>query len=362
MRARPIATVGMVSLVVVTLIVSCGVWTSTPPPPDSTPTGVSSPSDSRMAATLAADTASYTPGPPHTSAPATTPTRTAIPIPTVTPMFAHTPGPTETRGPAATTTSTSSPIPTATNAPTTTPTHTPTATPNSTAPLTSTATTASSFSGEVGAIAKINLELAKQIAGFGWVADGVAGDDWIPLAITRGIATTDLQTARLMMNAPWVADSITLHERQGMSAIGAIAENDPEVARLAFSRPFMDPPFQHRDALALWGLFWLVNFSSEPTFDFTAMVANQPWFQDGVDDLEATLLKVLETCTNKYMRALIESHHIESTRVHLPLARDVDLVAIRHAPSPPETAHLSLWKRESGPLKDSWGHLSLLTT
>ncbi len=184
-------------------------------------------------------------------------------------------------------------------------------------------------------IAKINLELAKQIADFGWVADGVTGGEWIPLAITRDIATTDLETARLMMNAPWVADSITMHERQGMSAIGAIAENDPEVARLAFSQPFMAPPFRHRDALALWGLFWLVNFSSEPTFDFTAMVANQPWFQDGVDDLEAALLKVLETCTNEYMRALIESHHIESARVHLPLAGDVDLVAIRHTPFPP---------------------------
>ena len=97
----------------------------------------------------------------------------------------------------------------------------------------------------------------------------------------------------------------------------------------------MEPPFRHRDALALESLFKLVYFSSETKFDYMEMVARQQWFKDGVDDVEAALLKVLGTCANEYIRALIESHYIESVRVHLPLSGDVDLVAIRHTPFPP---------------------------
>ena len=242
---------------------------------------------------------------------------------------------------------------TPTPAPTSTP--EPTATPSSTPTPKPTAVTASSFRGELNRIAEIDLELAKQIADFGWVADGVTEDEWIPLAITRDIAKTDLETARLMMNASWAADSVTMHERQGMSALGAIAENDPEVARLVFDQPFMDPPFRHRDALALWGLYWLVYFSSESNFDLMAMVARQPWFEDGVDDAEAALLKVLETCANEYMRALIESHYIESGRVHLPLAGDVDLVAIRHTPFPPGDSTLVAMEEGIRAIEDFMG-------
>ena len=204
-------------------------------------------------------------------------------------------------------------------------------------------------------IAKIDLELAKQIASYGWVADGVTGDEWIPLAITRDIAKTDLETARLMVNASWVADSVTMVERQGMSALHAIAEHDPGVARLAFDQPFMDPPFRYRDALALWGLYWLVEFSSESKSDFMAMVARQPWFEDGVDDVEAALLKVLQTCTNEFMLALIESNYVESVRVHLPLAGDVDLVAIRHTPFPPGDSTLIAMEEGIRAIEDFMG-------
>ena len=197
--------------------------------------------------------------------------------------------------------------------------------------------------------------MAKQIADFDWVADGVTGDEWIPLAIIRETAETDLETARLMMNASWVADSVTLHERQGISALGAIAENDPEVARLALGQPFMDPPFRHRDALALWGMYWLVYFSSESKFDYMGMVARQPWFEDGVDDLEAALLKVLETCTNDFMRALIKSNYVDSVRVHLPLSGDVDLVAIRHTPFPPGDSTLIAMEEGIRAIEDFMG-------
>ena len=344
--AHRITAVGLVSLVAVVLLTACGDRTQSKPTSDLTPARVSSPTGVRTPASTpitAAATQAPVPTPTHT--PTAAPTITATPEPTVVPTFTHTPVPTPTHTPTPTPTSTASPTPTitptATHTPVPTPTHTPTAAPTTTASPTPTVVPTLALSGQLGQIADIDLELAEQAASYGWVVDRVTGDEWIPLAIIRDLAKTDLETARLLVNASWVADSVTLHERQGMSALGAIAENDPEVARLAFNQPFMDPPFRHRDALALWGLYWLVYESSQSKSDFMAMVARQPWFVDGVDDMEAALLKVIGlSITVDYRRALSESHYIESARVHLPLAGDVDLVAIRHTPFPPEDSTL----------------------
>ncbi len=295
---------------------------------------------------------------PPTYAPTAMPTRTAVPTPTVTPTVTPTPGPTQTSAPTAMPTSadtlagtempagTTTLAPTAIPTPTVTPTvtHTPgpiqtsgpTETPTRTAIPTPTAVTASSFGGQIGAIAKIDLELAKQVGSYGWVADGVTGDEWIPLAIIRELAEVDVEVARLISGRQWLADGVTKHEQNGINYLIRISEHDPQFAMLVLRQPFMEPPFRHRDALALSGLHWLVNFSSDTQVDFIAMVAGQPWFLDGVDDAEAALLKVFETCTNEFIQVLIESNYVESVRVQLPLAGDVDLVAIRHTPFPPE--------------------------
>ena len=70
--------------------------------------------------------------------------------------------------------------------------------------------------------------------------------------------------------------------------------------------------------------------------DVVAYLTAQPWFEDGVDDLEAAFLIVLGfNINNDFRRALIETHFISNVPVQLPLAGDVDLVAIRHTPFPP---------------------------
>ena len=180
------------------------------------------------------------------------------------------------------------------------------------------------------------LELAERVASYGWVADGVTGDEWIPMVKIGDLAKVDVEVSKLVSNQPWVADGVTKHERNSMDYLHGISEHDPHLAMLVLQQPFMEPPFRHRDALALSGLDGLVRIGSDLNQDFLAMVAQQPWFEDGVDDMEAALLRVLEVCSDRYIRALIESHHIVTSRVHLPLTGDVDLVAIRHTPYPPE--------------------------
>ena len=188
---------------------------------------------------------------------------------------------------------------------------------------------------ELGRTDDAYLELAKRTASYSWVADGITEKERSTLYYIGDTAKIDLETATLIANAPWVADSLTEDEFQGIININLIAGLDAEVARLVFDQPFMAPPFRHRDALALRGLYWLTHFGSESKSDHMAMVARQPWFEDGVDDMEAALLYALRFWNNEYMPILVESHYIASARIHLPLTGDVDLVAIRHTPFPP---------------------------
>ena len=358
-----IVMVGLVPFVVVTLLVACDRRTQAIPAPEPTPPGAPSPTTPPTVAVLAIPTASQppvraiaraatvTPIPEPTIAPTAAhtrmptpahtpiaaPTSTALPTPMVAPTATHTPVPTPTPTPVATPTSTATPVPTVT--PTAThnpvPTATITPTPTSTASPTPTVVTVSSFRGEHRRIAEVDLEIAKQVAVYDWVTDGIDGDEWIALSLVHDLAKADVEAARLLTKHPWMADSITKPELNSIGYLIRIAEHDPHAARLALRQPFMEPPFRHRDALALESLFKLVYFSSETKFDYMEMVARQQWFKDGVDDVEAALLKVLGTCANEYIRALIESHYIESVRVHSPLSGDVDLVAIRHTPFPP---------------------------
>ena len=364
LNAQRVVMAGVVFLVVVTLLAACDARTQATPALEPTPDGVSSPTAFRMAASLATATAARTPLPTRTPeptathtptpipTPVATPTSTTLPTPTVAPTATHTPAPTPTPShtetpeptvaptpthtPTATPTSTASPTPTvaptATHTPAPTPTHTPTPTPTSTTSPTPTVVTVSSFRGGHRQIAEVDLEIAKQVAVYDWVAGGIDGNEWIPLAQIRDLAKVDVEAARLLSDHPWMADSITKSEQNGMSYLIRIAGFDPQLARLVLRQPFMEPPFRHRDSRGLKGLAHMTIASP----DVVAYLTAQPWFEDGVDDLEAAFLIVLGfNINNDFRRALIETHFISNVPVQLPLAGDVDLVAIRHTPFPP---------------------------
>ena len=72
----------------------------------------------------------------------------------------------------------------------------------------------------------------------------------------------------------------------------------------------------------------------------------QPWFDDGVDDVDLALpavLKATEDRSEFQYRDLLETHHVRSETVFLPLAGDVNLLVFRHNPfRPTMTAWRSL--------------------
>ncbi len=185
----------------------------------------------------------------------------------------------------------------------------------------------------------IDEELAEKIAGCEWVASGLTGKDWLrrewlPLSFVRDLANADVSTARMLFGYPWMADDLTLLEYRTIIWLLQIAQEDPEFARLVASQPFMDPPFRDRDSFALEAMGLMVG--EAPSMNVIALLKEQPWFSDGLDDDEASLLAVMRSelyISREFRKALIESHTVESKSVRLPLADDAEFIVITHGQS-----------------------------
>ncbi len=183
----------------------------------------------------------------------------------------------------------------------------------------------------VGQLADIDTELAERAAEFDWVADGLTGREWLPLAGARDLAKYDVETAKILFDYPYMADDMTLLERQTITSLFQIARKDPERARWMAAQPFMEPPFRDRDSFALEAMTLIV--SARPETNALPLLREQSWFSDGVDDDETALLTVIRSLiyiNEAYRKALIEEHRIVTKSVELPLAGDVDLIVVSH--------------------------------
>ena len=294
---------------------------TTPPGPGSEP--VASPSQTPMA----------------TPSPTPAVTRAPTPTPTPTPESGVTPAPDapqdSTPGPGSEPTATPSPTPAVTPEPT--PTPQPEVTPPPDAPLDSTQpapspspSTSTARYRRVSRIAVISTGLADQVLEYAWVADGIYGDEWIPLAKIADLANVNTEVAALLVDLPWMKDDVTEFERSAMSAFISIAEEDLEWAKLIANQPFMGLPFRQRDDFALWAI-WRLLYDNP---GFLTMLADEPWFKDGVDDSEAALLKVFARPSRYVNQALAETHYIASKSIDLPLTGAVEIILIRDIPFP----------------------------
>ena len=182
--------------------------------------------------------------------------------------------------------------------------------------------------GIIGEMMEDNPDLAKAVLEFGWVRDDVTAAEWRALISIRDIATNDLELA-------W------------------------HIAR----SPFMDTPFLQRGQYALDALwFWSLTGPPEgivfsgggvdidpdtsaefPDDDFylqgsafLARLAAQPWFKDGLDDLDAALIHAINYDSGEMKQSLIETPHVASDTIDLPFSGTVGLAVVRHTPFPPD--------------------------
>ena len=145
--------------------------------------------------------------------PESTPTATATTEPTLTPTTTPAPSPAPTATLMPTVTPTPVPTPTPTPAPTPTPTPAPSLAP--------TPTPTPSFISWLDQIADIDYGLARQVADYSWVVDGVSDEEANALRWLLGIARKDSEVARLVAARPWFIEG---GDRDGWGRLAVLHE------------------------------------------------------------------------------------------------------------------------------------------
>ena len=188
------------------------------------------------------------------------------------------------------------------------------------------------------AISAIDIESAALVLSFPWIIDGITAGESSAISGVRGIMDEDPELAKDVLDLWWVPDDMPTVEQYALVDLRDLARRNLPLARQVINEPFMGPPFRQRDEYAL-------NVLSQLALDLTgrndgavllAQLADQPWFSDGLDDLEAALLYAIGSSSIDFRQALIETHHVASAPVTLPRAGDVELVVVRHTPFPPD--------------------------
>ena len=170
------------------------------------------------------------------------------------------------------------------------------------------------------AISAIDIESAALVLSFPWIIDGITAGESSAISGVRGIMDEDPELAKDVLDLWWVPDDMPTVEQYALVDLRDLARRNLPLARQVINEPFMGPPFRQRDEYAL-------NVLSQLALDLTgrndgavllAQLADQPWFSDGLDDLEAALLYAIGSSSIDFRQALIETHHVASAPVTLP--------------------------------------------
>ncbi len=198
-----------------------------------------------------------------------------------------------------------------------------------------------------------------------WVSEAdISGDQMSAITVVLELAQAFPEVAKEVLGFPWVRDGMTRAEFYALASILEIAWNDLDFAWHVLNSPFLAPPFLQRDEHALGALDWFsvsgpprnVTVSStsvdldtgvrleiyEGDPELLAHITGQSWFSDGLDDDDAALLHGLFSASGDFRQALIETNHVATAIVDLPLTGELGLAVVRHTPFPPEDETLKI--------------------
>ena len=222
----------------------------------------------------------------------------------------------------------------------------------------------------------VDSELAEKIADYPWVADGLtslemealdnfralletaaASDSgivenltypWITGCVALDLPEGQTQINELLQNsapeysallkelltAPWLADGVVAGETETLNRVRNLLISFDSVNTLMAEKlaeyPWAPEGITAFECSALDRLRSLLN-------DADSELLGIPWFDDGIDDEELTFLAVLDETKGRSLdqyRDLLDSHHVRSKTITLPLAGEVKLLVFRHSPFP----------------------------
>ena len=182
-------------------------------------------------------------------------------------------------------------------------------------------------------ISKFDERVAASILAFPWFVDGVSAGESSAVSTLYGLTEQDRAFANEVIELWWVPPDMPQLRQHALGDIRELALQDLALARHAIAEPFMGPPLRQRDEYALLAL---VSFASESNSEseLLAQLKSEPWFSDGIDDLEAALLYAIANSSEDFRQALIDTHYVASVPVSLPLSGEIELVVVRYTPFP----------------------------
>lgn len=308
------------AVVAAVLLASCGGQTATPsptaapdePPPVAVVTAGLSPTAVSTPTADPSPTSTAIPAPPATPVPTNTPTpvptETPAPMPTDTPISVRTETPTPALTDTPTPLPTETPTPLPTETPTPVPTETPTPAPTATPTPTAREIAADRLSGllswfddppddthsaaaeEIVSIWLVDVDLANEVVGLGWLADDVTIQELRALEALEEVASDDLELARNMASLTWFADGVSDSERQLLGEIKPLTRQKLRLIGAIASLPwFVDGVTPQEERGAIHVLCLIASMDA----DLARLLVSYEWLADDVNYNEWGILHTL---------------------------------------------------------------------
>ena len=144
-------------------------------------------------------------------------------------------------------------------------------------------------------------------------------DDWEQQVLSdlQDIALRDPALARRLAAFPWVADGITWEEMRVITSASIMVDFHPSLARTLFEFAWVVDDIVFHE-FQLVDMVWVIA-TVRP--DASQLLISQPWFRDAPTEEDAAVALVLDTACNyeSFCRQLIENPRVQSRTLTLPM-------------------------------------------
>ncbi len=142
----------------------------------------------------------------------------------------------------------------------------------------------------INTIARIDLELAKEIVGSSWFAEGPTSDIWGDLWAFGDLATLDPDLASAVFDLPWLVAHEGLTHSDLLNIALELGRKDLEVAKAVFNSPWVNDGVSQDEYQVLDALFFVADADKE----LSKLLVSYPWTIDGLDETEIETLRVMQ--------------------------------------------------------------------
>ena len=198
-------------------------------------------------------------------------------------------------------------------------------------------------------------ESAKEAADYAWLADGANATELLAVFGLASIAQQAPGLAGRVLRYSWLADGLSQRESGGIFSLSIVARHDPKLAEQLVGFGLLDDSLRDRGLHAIGSLSAFI-----ATADDTgglALVIEQPWFTDGLNDEETAFLAAIlrYNRSDPRYRDFLETHYTRSATISLPLAGDVDVWVFWHLPFPSSDDTIGLIEDAARAFEDLMG-------